>query len=495
MRGMVGLKYYVDFSPLTVNDETGRLKMADVLAKRAVGFWGLVFYSLGTVLPFGIFGLAAIAIRTFTPNAVVDFVFGFLVTLLAASVVYQFSKKITHAGGYYAFVAAGLGRKTGLISGWLYAAYLIMTLATGAASIGFLVSVFTHYFFNYVTPLFVVYVLDISVCLLMYLVTYYGVQVTTKAAVVVGGLEIISIIAISTAVIVLLGKGNTVAAIAPPSISGLHAFFLGFIVGSFESYAGYGGMLTLSEEAKLPKELVRKALVVTISLAALSFVLGTYVVEAGWGLQNLKTLVALTAPGYTVVGKWLGLGVATYVLLLLLAAQYLSPMMAGSSGSRVLYALARDGSLPSFFGHLNAKKAPSRAALFTMIAGIILIIVFTQPMVAVYGYTDGIFFAVIVMAIMLTILSMVIHILSGISMPLYFSRAKKEFSIMLHGVVPIVTIIVFLIALYYSLNGIGMPFVLAPIFVLIFSVIGIIYIFVKERSAPSVEMKLDYESE
>ena len=470
--------------------------MVEKLAKHTVGFWGLVFYALGTVLPFGIFGLAAIAILTFTPNGVMDFLLGFIVTLIAASVVYQFSKKITHAGGYYAFVASGMGKMPGLFSGLLYAAYLVTTLATGAASIGFLVSVFMSYFFGYVTPLFILYVLDISVCVLMFLVVYFGVAATTKTAIVIGGLEMVSIVVISVTMIVLFGGKNTTAALALPSISGLHAFFLGFIVASFESYAGYGGLLTLSEEAKLPKELVRKALVVTISLAALAFMLGTYATEVGWGMSNLKTLVALTAPGYTVVGKWLGLGVAVYVLLLLLAAQYLSPMMAGSSGSRVLYALARDGALPSFFGHLNKHKAPSSAALFSMIAGIVLIIAFTQPMVAVYGYTDGIFYAVIVLAIMLTILSMVIHILSGLSMPIYFFRQlRTEFNAVLHLIVPIASVIFFGAALYYALYGIGMPFVLSPIFVTIFAVAGIVYLFIKKKSIQQGTLKLDYEFE
>ena len=136
------------------------------LAKNKVGLWGLVFYSLGTVLPLGIFGLAAIAVITFTSHAVLDFAVGYLVTLLAISLVYQFSERISHAGGYYAYIGSGLGTKTGLVSGWIYTSYLVLTLSTGAASIGWLVSIYTSYFYSFITPIYVVLLLDFTVCIL-----------------------------------------------------------------------------------------------------------------------------------------------------------------------------------------------------------------------------------------------------------------------------------------------------------------------------------------
>ncbi len=277
------------------------------LERNKVGLWGLVFYSLGTVLPMGIFGLAAIAVITFSTHAVIDFVLGYLVTLLAITIVYQFSEKITHAGGYYAFVGSGLGSKTGLVSGWIYMAYLVLTLSTGAASIGWLVSIYMHYFYSYTVPIYAVLILDFTVCALTYLVIVRGVKTTVRTAITVGMIEVIAVISVSLAVIVILGSRNTAAAISLPTVSELHPFFLGFIVGSFESYAGYGGMLTLSEEAKTPKSTVRKALVLTSTLAAVCFVLGTYITLAGWGLKNISTLVTLTAPGFTVIGKYLGL--------------------------------------------------------------------------------------------------------------------------------------------------------------------------------------------
>ena len=450
------------------------------LERNKVGLWGLVFYSLGTILPLGIFGLAAIAVITFSTHAVIDFVVGYLVTLLAISIVYQFSEKVTHAGGYYAFVGSGLGSKPGLVTGWIYMAYLVLTLSTGAASIGWLASIYMHYFYAYTVPVYVVILLDFSVCALTYLVTVRGVKSTVRTAVTVGIIEVIAVISVSLAVIVILGSRNTAAAISFPSVAGLHPFFLGFIVGSFESYAGYGGMLTLSEEAKTPKSTVRKALVLASTLAAVCFILGTYITLAGWGLKDISTLVNLTAPGFTVIGKYLGLVVATIILLLILVAQYISPMMAGSSGSRVIFALARDGGLPKALSKLNGKKAPSTAASFSSIIGAVIIVIATIPMIIAYGYSDGIYYAVLVLATMLTIASMVIHILSGISMPVFFKKLG-QLSYMKQVVAPAATIVVFIVALYYSLLGIAFPYIVAPIAILIYALIAVFYISYKHR--------------
>lgn len=455
------------------------------LERNKVGLWGLVFYSLGTILPLGIFGLAAIAVITFSTHAVIDYVVGYLVTLLAISIVYQFSEKITHAGGYYAFVGSGLGAKTGLVTGWIYTAYLVLTLSTGSASIGWLVSIYLHYFYSYTLPLYYVILLDFTVCALTYIVIVKGVTTTVRTAVIVGLIEVVAVITVSLAVIIVLGSRNTLAAISLPSVSGLHPFFLGFIVGSFESYAGYGGMLTLSEEAKTPKSTVRKALILSTTFAAICFVLGTYITLAGWGLKDISTLVSLTAPGFTVIGKYLGLVVATLILILILLAQYISPMMAGSSGSRVIFALARDGGLPSLFVKLNKKKAPIAAAAFSSVIGAIIIVVTTLPMTAVYGYSNGIFYAVLVLATMLTISSMLIHILSAISMPVFF-RKIGQLSIMKQIIAPIATIIVFIVALYYSLLGIAFPYLVAPLAILIYIAVAIIYVTYKHRGKLSL---------
>ena len=456
------------------------------LAKNKVGLWGLVFYALGTVLPLGIFGLAAIAVITFTSHAVLDFALGYLVTLLAISIVYQFSERISHAGGYYAYIGSGLGAKPGLVSGWIYTAYLVLTLSTGAASIGWLVSIYTSYFYSFTIPIYVVILLDFTVCALMYFVTAKGVSTTVRTATIVGLIEVFAVILVSLSIIFLLGTKNTVAAISFPGITGLHPFFLGFIVGSFESYAGYGGMLTLSEEAKLPKKTVKKALIISSSLAALCFILGTYITEVGWGLNNLAGLVNLTAPGFTVIGKYLGIGIATAILILILLAQYISPIMAGSSGSRVIFALSRDGGLPKVFQKLNSKHAPSTAALFASIAGAVIIVVATIPMTFAYGYSDGIYDAVLVLATMLTISSMVIHIMTGIAMPVFFKKLAK-LSIFKQIVAPVATVIVFIVAMYYSLEGIAMPYLLAPIIIFIYIIVAIIYVSIKNKGKLDVE--------
>ena len=54
------------------------------------------FYSLATILPFGVFGFAAIGVISFTPFAVEAFLVGFLVTLVSIGIAIPFSKRISN---------------------------------------------------------------------------------------------------------------------------------------------------------------------------------------------------------------------------------------------------------------------------------------------------------------------------------------------------------------------------------------------------------------
>ena len=155
---------------------------------------------------------------------------------------------------------------------------------------------------------------------------------------------------------------------------------------------------------------------------------------------------------------------------------------------RVIFALARDGGLPKALSKLNRKKAPSTAAIFTSVIGAIIIVIATIPMIFAYGYSDGIFYAVLVLATMLTIASMVIHILSGISMPIFFKKIG-QLSYVKQVIAPVATIIVFIVALYYSLLGIAFPYIVAPIAMLIYSAIAIIYVSYKHRG--KLELNFD----
>ena len=137
------------------------------------------FYSLATILPFGVFGFSAIGVISFTPYAVEAFLVGFLVTLVSIGIAIPFSKRISNAGGWAAYAAAGTGKQIGYLTGWAYAGGYTVSTGALAATTGYLTSVFVSYFYNVTLPLYLVYIIDISVILVAYFIVRLKVKLMT----------------------------------------------------------------------------------------------------------------------------------------------------------------------------------------------------------------------------------------------------------------------------------------------------------------------------
>ena len=464
----------------------------DKLEQSQVSIWRASFYALATILPFGVFGFAAIGVITYTPFAVEAFVAGFLVTLVSVGIAIPFSRKISNSSGWAAYSAAGLGKQIGYLTGWAYAGGYTVSTGALAATTGFLSSVFLLYFAKINLPLYIIYLIDVSVIIISYIAVVSHVKTMTLVGSIIGMVEVISAIVVAVGIIIALGGHNTVQPFLFPSISALPTFFVGFIVGALGSYSGYGTILTLSEEAKLPKKNIKKALLLTVSIAAVVFVLGSYSIVAGWGFSNLSSLVSLTAPGYTVIGTYLGTPVAIYALILLVFADYGTSIGLMGASSRVYYALGREKVISPWFAKLNKNDVPRNASLLIALVGGILAVGLTEIFVLIYGKVEGVFYGVAVLGLFGTFVFIFYHITTSISMPLFFKRIQS-FKIY-HLLMPVIAVIAFMVILYYSLVGITMPLLIMPIAVVIWLVLGIFVIKRAIKKYHIKEFKLDYTS-
>ena len=100
-----------------VNASTG-------LARNASGLLHVIFQSASQMSPTGtvVSGLTAIAAYSMgaMPLAIV---LALIASFFSANTLIQFSRKISSAGGYYAWVAHGAGPYAGAFTGWLYVLY------------------------------------------------------------------------------------------------------------------------------------------------------------------------------------------------------------------------------------------------------------------------------------------------------------------------------------------------------------------------------------
>src|SRR5918999_4745810 len=93
----------------------------DRLDKRSIGLRHLVFQSLTNMAPATALALGLIVVISFSGPALPFFLVVALgLCLCVAASLGQMAKHVPSAGGWYAYVARGIGPKAGFMVGWLY---------------------------------------------------------------------------------------------------------------------------------------------------------------------------------------------------------------------------------------------------------------------------------------------------------------------------------------------------------------------------------------
>src|SRR5262249_8867944 len=125
----------------------------------------------------------------------------------------------------------------------------------------------------------------------------------------------------------------------------------------------------LAEETLNPRRNVPRAMVLAAVGIGVFYLLCSYAAVVGWGQGNLASLPADPDPWGKMAGRFGGFFQAAVLFAILNSA--LSNANAGVNAvTRVLYAMGRTNTFPSFFARLNRFGTPDVAVVVTMIIAI-----------------------------------------------------------------------------------------------------------------------------
>lgn len=243
------------------------------------------------------------------------------------------------------------------------------------------------------------------------------------------------------------------------------------------SFGGYTTIVSLSEEAREPKQNVGKAIIFTALLAGFVFVISSYALTIGWGYNNMAAFAALPLPGFTVIQAKVGLVAALILAVIVLSANLNAVNGQMVNVSRLVYRMSRDRIFPTYLGKAHPKyQTPYTALLF-------LTVVSTIVMIAAYFLITPMIDAVFLLATFATVGTIMVHTMTNVSLIPYSIR-RHEFRPVVHLLLPLVGSGLILYALYASLYPFVYPYYLAPIGIAIWSVIIIVYVLfhVRKRS-------------
>ncbi len=329
--------------------------------QRAVGALDLTALGLGAVIGTGIFVIIGEAIGTSGPAIVLSFLLAGVTCVFSALSYSELASTIPISGSAYTYGYATLGELVAWIIGWdLILEYGISVAAVAVGWGGYLQDLLKSVFglnlpdalaqapgeggsFNLPA---VVLVLGVGALLI------YGVRESARANTVMVFLKV-GILAFFVVAGALHFKSGNFTPFAPNGMSGtVDAAALIFF-----AYIGFDAISTSGEEAKNPSRDLPIAIIGALAIATFIYILvalvATGLVPAGKLDGSDSPLTDALRMGGE-LGPWAGdimsIGALIAITSVVLTVFY--------GQTRIMFAMARDGLVPKFFGRLSARKTP-----------------------------------------------------------------------------------------------------------------------------------------
>jgi len=316
--------------------------------RRTLGLPLLLFYGIGVIVGAGIYSVlgavAGVAGRAAWASLAAASVPAILTALCYAELCTRFPR----AGGGFAYVREAVPR-------WPSLSFIvgILTLATAAGTAATVAAAFGGYLALFAGDWWPAWASAAGLLALCTLINIAGIRESTWATVTctiveVGGLVVIILVGVRSenfgAGVMDMQAGVVLAGAAL-------AFFV---------FTGFEGLVNLAEEARKPKRDLPIALMVSVGVTLVLYVLTALAAVA---LADPKELAASDSPLATAAGA-VHPRLATAMAWVALLSTANTALITLVVGSRLVYGMAEEGSLPRVLGAtLSARKSPWVAAL------------------------------------------------------------------------------------------------------------------------------------
>jgi basic amino acid/polyamine antiporter, APA family len=311
-----------------------------------------------------------------TPSAILAvWMVGGLYTLLGAVCLTELGTMLPVAGGYYVYARRAFGETAGFAVGWTD--WLTYCAVLGYISIGLgeFAAVLAPNLAPMVTPIAIAALLGFVV------LQWGGVRVSSRFQEVATAIKFAAFLALVIGCLALAGGASRAAAPAlTPTFAGLIVAFQSVAI----TFGGWQSALYFTEEDRDPRRNLPRAMIGGVAVVIVVYLLVNVALLAVLPVPDLarSTLPAADAAQIVLGGR--GSQIITILSIVSLAPLLNAIMMIGT---RILYAMARDGMLPARAATVNAGGTPTVATLVTTAVAVVLIATGTfQKLVAVASF-------------------------------------------------------------------------------------------------------------
>ena len=474
--------------------ESTAVRVQTELKPEALGLVGVTMQAITHIAP----AIAALFFTQFLVTlagvtAPLAYVVAVAVVLMLGNTLIQFSRQLPSAGGYYTYVSRALGARMGFLTSWMFILYSPMAGGVVCGFFGFIVAGELKASYNVDTTGWLWIVTVIVGGLTIAFLQYRGIELSARTLLVAGGAEIVIVLALAITGFLNPGRGGVSFKVFNPgnigvgTTLGLSGFTLGIVL-AVQGLTGWEAAAPLAEETTEPKKNIPRSVILSIIILGVFLVVTYWGVITGFGVDNIQSLQkSPDLPGLALArnvwggGWWL-------ILLAFLTSSFAVTLATGNVSTRMWYSMGRNGAFPKLFSKVNPRyKTPTNAiyaqCILTLGSGLIAGAVF---------HPDVAFF--LLSGLVLVIGVAFVYLAANVAVIVYYWRERRsEFNWLWHAILPVVSGLVLLYALYEGfppgcppVNCPADPYAKAPIVDGVWLLLGIlvlVYYTVTNRGA------------
>ena len=322
--------------------------------RRRLGLFETTLSGIGIILGAGIYALVGEA-AGIAGNAVwVSFLIAAAMAALTGLSYAELASAYPRAGADYEYTRRGLGGRSGFVVGWL----MVVSNLVGAAAVALGFGAYLATFVD-VDPVLLASG-AIACCTLLALV---GVREAVWASIILTFVEGAGLIFVVAIGLPHIGDRDLLAG------PGIRELFSGAALISF-AFIGFGQIASLAEETKDASRVIPRALLLSIAVTAVLYVL---VAVAAVSVVGSQSLAASEAPLAEVAAAAVGSGARDLVAILALFATANTVLLLLMAASRMIYGMASgdEAALPRVIGQVHpVAGTPVRALILCFVVAV-----------------------------------------------------------------------------------------------------------------------------
>src|SRR6478672_10742214 len=293
-----------------------------------------------------------------------------------------FGRKFAGAGAVYEYLTHGAHPSVGIFTAGIF---FVGTLFLGGGGIYLGLGILTNGFWAaHITnpssaPAW--WVLGLVAIGIVLVLNYLGVRIAIRAMLTFAAISFIPMLLLALIIIAKGGAhGNTLTMFNPgeTSLFGVTGGgVLGGVLLGILLFVGFEAAASIGEESSDPHRSIPRALLWTVGVSAVFFVIMAYAFSIGYGKPKVSAgaWAFSTAPVDEMATKYVGTWYATILdLVVILDATGLALAICVTIG-RGYFALGRDGLLPSVFAKTSRHNTPWVGNLMVVVGGVGLILI------------------------------------------------------------------------------------------------------------------------